>query len=106
MTWNTLTATSPDGDDEYLRTRSHPPRLQYQLFRSGLRFLTRPSQRSSPDSISVDGNSPVSNPSPPRYRHDGSSPLPSAWIGALPLGNGMDKTPFGHMILAQGGVTV
>lgn len=38
--------------------------------------LTRPSQRSSPDSISVDGNSPVSNPSPPRYRHDGSSPLP------------------------------
>ncbi|CBI36350.3 unnamed protein product, partial [Vitis vinifera] len=38
--------------------------------------LTRSSQRSSPDSISVDGNSPVSNPSPPRYRHDGSSPLP------------------------------
>ncbi|XP_034695390.1 PX domain-containing protein EREX-like [Vitis riparia] len=38
--------------------------------------LTRPSQRSSPDSISADGNSPVSNPSPPRYRHDGSSPLP------------------------------
>ena len=42
MTWNTLTATSPDGDDEYLRTRSHPPRLQYQLFRSGLRFPHSP----------------------------------------------------------------
>ncbi|CAI0444260.1 unnamed protein product [Linum tenue] len=50
--------------------------------------------------------------SPPKHRHDGTSPLPLGMDWSPPprklvmLVPRVDETRFGHMILEQGGVTV
>ncbi|KAK8608562.1 hypothetical protein V6N13_023983 [Hibiscus sabdariffa] len=44
--------------------------------------------------------------SPPKHRHDRTSPLPLGMDWSLPPPDGMGGTPFGLTTLRQGGVTV